>query len=76
MTIGDDRPPATSMRGRTTICILRLVSVGMLVVVAAVAVGAASHPHSVDLSLEAGLGQAETTALQLRPESLVDSNWT
>jgi hypothetical protein len=48
----DGRPEGTSRRGRIAASrLVRLASVAMLVVVAAVAVGAASRPHSVELSL-------------------------
>ncbi len=64
MTIGDDRPRGASRRGRSAVRVLRLVSVTVLVVVAAIAVGAASHPHSVDLSLSSPqLGELAVLAL-------------
>jgi hypothetical protein len=53
MTLSQDgRPEGTSRRGRIAASrLVRLASVAILVVVAAVAVGAASRPHSVELSL-------------------------
>lgn len=51
---GDDRPEGASKRSRTLASrALRLIAIAALVVVAAIAVGAASRPHSVELSLSA-----------------------
>jgi hypothetical protein len=60
----DDRPRGASKHGRAAARVLRLVSVAILVVVAAIAVGAASRPHSVDLSLSSPqLGELAVLAL-------------
>lgn len=64
MIIRDGRPRGPSRRGHATARVLRLVSVAFLVVVAAIAVGAASRPHSVDLSLSSPqLGELAVLAL-------------
>ena len=47
----DDLPPKMSKQGRHASRIPRLIAVAALVVVAGIAVGAASRPHSVVLSL-------------------------
>lgn len=54
MLTRDHRPEGASRRSRTQASrALRLIAIAALVVVAAIAIGAASRPHSVELSLSA-----------------------
>lgn len=63
--VRDGRPEGASRRGRLQASrLLRLIAIATLIVVASIAVGAASRPHSVEISLSA-LQPGEATALVL-----------